>query len=303
MEAMKARDFQKACPLIEKSIQVAPAMAAQFRLAECLEKLGRTASAWRHYREVLAAATAAGKTERATFARDRIAALEPKLTRIRLVVPDEVAKLERFEIEKNGEKVPADQWNVEIPVDPGEQRVSARAAGHEPWSIRLEVKREGETATLSVPLLRASTQAGLAPIEGDPQRGSEPVAPAKPSSREETITVVTAQGIAGIVIGSVGVVVMGIGGGVGLTAKSNYGESAPLCNAANECGIAGVLIREDARKLGNAGTAVFAVGGALTAAGIIVAATAPWKRPKSSTRLILAPSTSGGFLTIEGRLP
>src|SRR6185369_5679854 len=63
-ELIKAGKFAEACPKLEESQRLDPAMGTQFFLAGCYEKTGRPTSAWSLFLEVAAAAKAAGNTVR-----------------------------------------------------------------------------------------------------------------------------------------------------------------------------------------------------------------------------------------------
>jgi hypothetical protein len=245
MDAMNAGDYAKACPLIEKSLALDPGMAAEFRLAECFEKQGKLASAWRRYRSVFQAANAANMADRAQVAGERAKTLEPRLSKIRIEVPAELAKLEFAVIERGDATVPRGEWNSGVAVDSGSYRIQARAPGYRPWHGDVRSGGEGDTVVVSVPMLEALP---------DPQ------AP-KPG--------LPAQAIAGIALTVTGTVTLGVGGIVGLVAKSKY-NTATGCNDADRCtDVTSALARRDARKLGNVATAIVAVGGGVTIAGLI----------------------------------
>jgi hypothetical protein len=70
----------------------------------------------------------------------------------------------------------------------------------------------------------------------------------------------------------VGIAAIGAGVGIGFAAKSKYDGAAAMCNA-ERCNQEGFDERESARKLGNVGTGVFAAGGALVVAGIVLVIT------------------------------
>src|SRR5687767_11951452 len=79
LKLMKTRGFAEACPKLEKSQELDPGMGTQYRLAECYEGLGRTASAWALFIEVADDAKRAGIAAREAQSRKRAEALEPKL--------------------------------------------------------------------------------------------------------------------------------------------------------------------------------------------------------------------------------
>ena len=86
-QLMSAEKYTEACPKLEESLRLDPGMGTQFNLAHCWEKLGRSASAWAMFLDVAAAARAGNQPQREAAAKERAAALEPKLTRLRVVVP------------------------------------------------------------------------------------------------------------------------------------------------------------------------------------------------------------------------
>jgi len=59
-----------------------PAVGTLLYLAECLEKSGRTASAWATFREASSAARASGQAERARIGQERASKLESRLVRL-----------------------------------------------------------------------------------------------------------------------------------------------------------------------------------------------------------------------------
>jgi len=85
-EARKLMDkgqFDDACPKLEESLRLDDGMGTRFNLAHCLEKTGRTASAWGLFLDVASAASTVGQKKREKAARQRAEALEPKLEALR----------------------------------------------------------------------------------------------------------------------------------------------------------------------------------------------------------------------------
>ena len=56
--------YDAACPKFEESQKLDPGMGTLFNLADCVEHLGRTATAWVWFREVGDAANRAGQADR-----------------------------------------------------------------------------------------------------------------------------------------------------------------------------------------------------------------------------------------------
>src|SRR4051794_17555175 len=61
MQLVKKGKATEACPKLEESQRLDPAMATQFRLAECYQQTGRIASAWSVFIEVADSAKQAGR--------------------------------------------------------------------------------------------------------------------------------------------------------------------------------------------------------------------------------------------------
>src|SRR6185369_16874031 len=80
-QLVKEGKLSEACPKFEESLRLDPGIGTLLYLADCLEKSGKTASAWARFLEAAAAAKAANQADRETKARQRAAALEPKLSR------------------------------------------------------------------------------------------------------------------------------------------------------------------------------------------------------------------------------
>jgi hypothetical protein len=140
VEAMKllaTKQYGEACDKLARSQALDPGMGTQFRLAECYEKLGRLASAFTQYSAVADAAKAAGKHDREALARRRASALEPKVARLTITLPPEVAALPGLEVTRDGLPLADKDWGVPEPVEPGDHLVTVRAPGKKPWESKI----------------------------------------------------------------------------------------------------------------------------------------------------------------------
>lgn len=153
MKLMGQGRAAEACPKFEAAQRLDSGMATQFRLAECYEKVGQIASAWVNFVEVADAAKAAKNKDREAFARKRAAALEPRLSRLSILVPPALSVLHGLEIRRDGSLVDKALWGTAIPVDPGEHVVVATAPGKKPWQERRAATEQAARLEVSIPPL------------------------------------------------------------------------------------------------------------------------------------------------------
>lgn len=245
MKLMHQRKFERACTLLEESLALAADMTTAFRLAECYDELGKAGAAWHYYREVAEAAEGAGLAERRDHARKLADKLAPKLARLRIVVPDEAAKLEGLTIAIDGRVTSS--WNEEIRVDPGTHEITASAPEHHPWSQTVELVSRKDSAEVTVQLRRI------------PPRPPPP----EPAPPEKMWVPPIEIGIALTSVGAAGVVTGLVVGGI---AKRRHDDSLEHC-ADRACTDEGLAIQDEAIAQGNAATVVFSIGLAALAAG------------------------------------
>jgi hypothetical protein len=148
----------EACPKLAESQRLAPAMGTLLTLAVCHEGAGKLASAWAEFTDVLPAARRANRPDRAQYAEQRIAAIAPRLSRLKVVVSPE-AQVPGLVVELNGNALNTATLGVAAPVDGGQYTVSASAPGKEKWAQQITVKPEKDQQVVNVPPLQTSTPA------------------------------------------------------------------------------------------------------------------------------------------------
>jgi hypothetical protein len=248
---MAAGKHEQACPKLEESQRLDPGVGTQFTLAVCYETIGRTASAWSLFLEVAAAANRGAERAREQVARARAAALEPKLPRLRIIVPAQ-ARADGLRVERGSVQVGPAQWGVPLPTDPGTYTITASAPGKKPWRMSVTVERDPETTTV--------TLAKLADAPLPPPRAAQ-------AGRSWFEALGTQRKIA-LGVGAGAVVALGVGGAFGLLALDAKSESEETCSADNVCDEAGLRKRKDALAHGDRATVAFIAGGVLAAAAV-----------------------------------
>ena len=248
-----------ACRAFEGSLRKEAATSTLLNLADCYEKDGRLASAWSSFVE--AERLLRDQVEHAALkdvARARAAALEPRLSRLRIDVPTRNV-VPGLEVRRGGTVIDQAEWGAAIALDRGQYVVSAQAPGSEPWSTTVVVGTEGDHRVVVVPLL-ATAQVSV----GQPAR-----APAR---------------IGAYVMAGGGVLVAG-SLAFGLLAKMKLDDAKALCGDELRCGSeadrrAGQALIDASRVRGNVATGL-AVGGLLAVgAGVAIMLLRKPERPE-----------------------
>jgi len=270
---LEERKYAQACPKLAESYRLDPATGTLMALALCHEGEGKFASAWAEFKDVSARAQQEGRKDRDELARQHAQALEPRLSKLSVDVPPEVASLPGLEVTRDGVALGAASFGVAVPVDGGEHRVEATAPGKEPWSTVQTVKPESDVARVSVPPL-ADAKAGSPPA----QVGSA-AAGASPSDESSWPTLRTVA----LITAGAGVVAMGVGGYLAMDARSSYDEAKKSCTG-TECPDGPYNTIQDAQGQGNIATILFAVGGAAVATGAVLWFVAPSSKTETASR-------------------
>ena len=275
-----------ACPKFEESLKLDDAIGTRFQLARCYEALGRTASAWTLYLDVAAKAKASGQADREGFARGEAARLKPGLSKLTIVVPPD-ARATGLEVTRNGVPVGAGQWDLPLPVDPGEIQITARAPGKKEWSGSVTVGSKGASETFK-----------LQPLEDAPaDQASVSLATSNAAAPKGLSTL---QWV-GIGTGALGVVGVGLGGFFAMDAKDKHEQSGCVEGACRDQNA--LSLNSEARAAGNLATVAFVAGGVLVATGVTLFLVGPKRgaadegsKPSAQLSPLLYPGVAGAQL-------
>ncbi|HYP86947.1 MAG TPA: hypothetical protein VEQ59_02315 [Polyangiaceae bacterium] len=294
---MKQNSFAEACPKLEESERIDPAVGTLLYLGECYERAGKTASAWATFREGASLATNSGQPDRARVATSRAQELEPKLSRLSVELAPEVAKIEGVVVKRGNQRIEASLYGTPLPVDPADYRVEVTAPGYEAWSTTVKVDAGGNASVRVPALVRApeSKPPAAGPV-GDPTAtATQPLAP--PPPRKSSLT--TQQAL-GIVLGGVGLVGVGVGSYFGIRAISKNSDAEQHCPRGALCDDqAGEELTNKAQSAARASNIAFAIGGGLVAVGAVVYLTGGHGREGVALVPQLAPGSAAG--SIVGR--
>ena len=292
-DRMAAKDYARACPKLADSYRLDPATGTLLALAICHERAGKFASAWAEYADAAARAKREARLDREKAAREKVAALESRLSYLTIATSRAVSETPGVEITRNGVPVGTGTLGTAVPVDGGTYTVTASAPGKKSWSAQVTVASSGERHTMSIPALEETAPAApiaakSAPVPSKPPLGlaAEPVAasdashaPAAPIADKGE----NGYGVFGAATIAAGVVSVGIGTAYMLSAMAKNEDSKVGCDG-DRCSPAATQDRLDARAFGNVATVSFLAGGALIAMGTtLYIVGAPPKSPAART--------------------
>lgn len=260
---MAAGNYPAACPKLEASQALDAGIGTQLNLADCYEKLGKTASAWALFRETAAAARSGGSPERERVARERADTLQPQLARLKLLAPEQ---REGVSITRDGARVDPAAIGSALPIDPGDYTIAASAPGKRSWSTHVTVEPASHV-TVSVP-----------PLEDAPNNAESSPKAAK---------------LIGVIASGAGVAALAVGGFFGLRAASSWSDAKSSCDPYPYCGEMGQQLASDAQQRGTIATIATVAGGVLLAGGLVLWLTAAESPRQSETALLLGPGAIG----------
>ena len=262
---MQQGDYKAACPKLEEGERISPGVGMAFNLGECFEKVGKIASAWAAFSDAAGMARAQGQPDREKVARDRAAALAPRLPHLKLALAPG-ADVDGLAIKRDGVEIGRAQWSASIPVDPGPHSLLVSAPNRIETTVQVDTPEASERVA-QIPIL------ALAPVKIE--KPAEKPAPLTPPPPIEDPNKGNTQRIVGLVTGGVGIVGLGVGALYGLMAKSKKSDSDSHCFAGDVCDADGLVLRHEASGRADVATVGFIAGGVLVAAGVVLYLVAP----------------------------
>ena len=170
---LAAGKLREACESFSESKRLDPSPGTLLNLAHCLEELGRTASAWAAYRELETRATRLGQDARASFARQKVAELEPHLATLEIHIPP-AHRLAGLTVECDDAVLGDAALSGRVPTDPGRHKIIVRAPGRQAWSPSVDAAAS-MPSVVDVPLLAPAPPQPEATTTTTPKAASSPL--------------------------------------------------------------------------------------------------------------------------------
>lgn len=167
--------YAEACARFERSQKLDPQLGTLLNLAICHEKVGKFGTAWLEYTDARDQAKRDKRTDRLPWIEKQLADLKSRVPFVVVDVPSET-RVAGLEVTLDGARLRETAWAIEIPIDPGDHELVAKAPGYAEHRERFSVSGEGERKRVTVAPLVAdarpapSSQPPVAPPPSAPPR-------------------------------------------------------------------------------------------------------------------------------------
>jgi hypothetical protein len=256
-DAMAAGKLEEACARFEASLTLDRAIGTKLNLADCQEKRGNFAAAYRLFDEAAIEGAKTGKEGREDFARQRATALVAKLVKLQIEFTGEVPSGTTVRID--GVDVPASAWKQPRYLMPGRYTIVVTAPGGEPIEVTAS-GTAGEAATAKVPALGGDDGGGTTG-GGTTGGGGGAASPPRVDPPIDVVEIEPKKSrTLSYIVGGGGVALLGTSLALGFAARSKFQD------AGCEDGVCPTQDAQDqadsARTLADVGTG-FAIAGAV----------------------------------------
>jgi hypothetical protein len=194
-------DYAGALVLYQEADQLVPGAAPKFKIAACLDKLGRVKEAHESYKVFLGGSPDAEKyKDKIAEAKVRMDALAKTPAKVKVVVTGGEPPPSDLQVALDG----APQQGIELAVPPGKHKLTANAAGYDTATVDFEVAfadaKEVSLALTKSPVV-APVPVPVAATE-PPKQAPPPAQPQEPQSKVPAYVTLGLAG-AGAIVGTV----------------------------------------------------------------------------------------------------
>jgi hypothetical protein len=296
LAAIEKGDPGTGCAKLRESLGLFTVANTLFNVAQCDEQDGKIASALEHWQRGLALLDARDK--RAPVAKERIAALEPRVPRLRIVVP---VGQGATTVVLDGRELAANVLDAPLLVEPGKHELLIRVPGRQERRHEVDLSAGERTEVVATPGPAATSSAPTASASASapqpPPTASATVGPLPPDAGSGLRTA----GYVSLGIGGAGFIAAAVTGGL---IVANDGRIKEGCPQPASCPSDTFALVEKNRGLLPINAAAWGVGAAGIAAGAVMLLVAGRKGGAPTSGMeVVAPLLvgGGGGLSVAGR--
>jgi hypothetical protein len=263
---------EEAIPHFVESLRLDAKAITLINLASCEEKTAKLDDALGHWVDARARALAEGNTAIVEEAEKRAKALEPRLPKLTLTLPDPKQAAD-VEVVRDGVTLGAASMGVALPVNPGAHTLVVRAKDREDATQTVNIA-EGESKVVRLVLGAPKKAVAAAPVTAPATEGG---------GTSPLVYVGFGTAVAGVAVGAI----------TGVLAFGKASTAKTECPNVNDCSTAGMDAVSSGRTLGTISTIGFIVGGVGAAVGVYGLV---WGKPETSASVAVSVGPMGGGL-------
>jgi hypothetical protein len=295
--ALARGDHATACPRFEESLRLARRASTLFNLAECEAAKGQLVAALARWQEGIALLDA--KDDRLADARDRAAAIDKRVPRLRLQLAPGVPPAVRVEVD--GAQLAHDRLGTLVPVNPGAHLLTLTAPGRREQRVPVTLA-EGERKEVTLAFHPNEPATAGQPAH---RPGAVPGAPAALAADPAPGSGRAARRAIGLVVAGVGVASLGVGTVTGLMTIGKKSDVDDACGRGQCTSTATRDAADSGKTLSTISTITF-VGGAvgIGLGAVLVVTSFSGDDPPRTGRAALVPMwlPGGGGVQLDGAL-
>jgi hypothetical protein len=218
-------DYEAGCSKFQQSLELEDGVGTRFNLADCYEKLGRTATSYELFIEVAEASKREGQTQREGVARTRAEAVAAKLSRLLVqVTPQERV----VQVQRDGEPLDRSAIGTPVALDPGTYELSASAPGLEEWTSKVVIPKGPVVVQVTVPELEEKVEEPAPPVV-KPEPAKAPVKPEANLRSERRLQT------GAVILGSAGIASLVAAATFGIQYQTSNSDARAVCPASTGC--------------------------------------------------------------------
>jgi tetratricopeptide (TPR) repeat protein len=291
-QAAKQGDYRSACAKFHEADRLDPTVGTTFNLGDCEQHLGRLATAWQYFREVLDKLPP--DDSRYKIAQQRASELEKKIPKLTIRYDGEPPQ--GLKVIRNGSALSAASLGLALPIDPGKAIVVVSALGYKEQRFEIEIS-QGEQQELVV---RVGTKVpdGKDTSKSELPPGDVGTPPDNPTRHKPPSAVENPWKTWGYVSAGAGLVGLGVGVVTGMMVLGKKSTADEHCPISNQCDQLGYDAAQSGSRLAPWTTVGFVVAGVGLGASLFFFLQGS-ESTTSSTALTLQPGLGHGQLSLR----
>ena len=288
-EAERDEDAKRWSDALEKLRRVAAVRltpGVRYHIALCEENLGQLVAALADYTLAESQARAENAQDVLRLVGKKLESLRTRVPRLTIVVPGDVTNAE---VRLDGEPILKAMWGVQIPLDPGEHKIEAKAPGRVTMTRTLKME-ERDTTLVEVKLPEVAQPVPAPPPSASAVTPPPPASAATASPSSDAPAPPPAPSRAGAIVTTLGAAVLAGGGVVAFVVAGKTHDDNVVTCASRTIGCDD--LKQQVQIWDTVALGAWIGAAALTAVAVVLWTSSPAK-PATRGQLYVGPGSLG----------